>query len=80
MAAQIGDEVGITYDWDGEGPPPAPGAGLVTATGRCYLITEARRVRSRVHPRRFALRAAVIELADAPELLLTLSWGARHRT
>lgn len=69
----------ITYDFDGEGDAPASGDVLRTARGRCRLVVEARRVRSRVHPSRWALRVVSIEPPLHPSVrVLSLRWNPRN--
>ena len=64
MKAELGQEVGITYDWKGDGRGPQAGDVLRTRTGRCYLVLRARQVRSKVSPCRLKLRAVVVDPAE----------------
>lgn len=71
--------VGITYDWDGpEDQAPAEGAVLQSKT-RHYLILEVRRVNSRVHRCRLAIRAAVIEEPPRGARIVPLVWYKRGK-
>lgn len=84
LSAPIGQEVGITYDWAGIGPEPGVGHGLVTSTSRAYVITEARKVNSKIHPNRYKLRAVVVNvedmLNDPPPVIFTLEWNPRKKS
>jgi hypothetical protein len=71
--APDGAVVRITYDARAE---VEPGHALVTSTGRCYVVLEAKQVRSR--PGRYSLRA-VVHQGAVPEgaRVHPLSWYAR---
>lgn len=80
MPAPPGTEIGLTYDWSGAGPPPGVGDWLRTRTGRLYMITSARRVRSSVSPCRLAFRAVILEeLPDEGCTIYPLVWNKRDR-
>lgn len=69
----------ITYDFDGEGPPPDVGSVLVsTKTGRCWEVVATRQVRSRKHPQRFSL---TVRRVESPEYgpTYTLVWKGRRK-
>lgn len=69
----------ITYDWSGEGAGPDSGDVLRTKRGRLRLVVRSRRVRSRVHPSRWALQ--VVDVAEAPAgvRVYELRWNKRER-
>lgn len=75
-------ERSITYDWNGsEDDPPREGDVLVSARS-LYLVVSIRRVRSRVHPCRWAIKAVKIGEEDLGqgERLLELRWNRRQKS
>ncbi len=78
-AIVYGREVSITYDWNGPGDQaPVAGDALQSKT-RFYLITEVRRVNSKVHPSRWRIKGVVAEDAAGAKRLLPLYWAKRGR-
>lgn len=71
----LGGEKGMTLDWDGE-DAPVVGDELRTTRTR-YLIVSLRRVRSRVHPSRWAVRMRPILAGDHPGRVFEFRWHAR---
>ena len=63
--AAPGDVVGIAYDAD-PGVELQPGDGLITRTGRTYVILEARQQLRGIHTGRWHLRCAVAD--EAPQV------------
>lgn len=59
----------LSYDLAPDRPDPAEGDVLRTEAGSSYLILGARRVRSSVHPRRFALDCERISREQADKAL-----------
>ena len=73
-----GETCKTTFDWFGDGEPPGEGDGLRTATGRTYLIIEARRVRSAVALCRMRYDLLVLGPADEqPGRVYGLRWNPR---
>lgn len=68
--------VAVTYDAD-PGITVQAGEALRTTTGRTYLVVNARRVRSRVAPNRFALRCVIVEGAPEDAKVHELRWYRR---
>jgi len=76
-----GETCKITYDWGGPGHPPQEGDGLVTSTGRRYLIVESResqKVRRNLCRMRYTVLVLSPEDPD-PDRVEGLVWDRRDR-
>lgn len=85
MTAPYGEEIGLTYDWDGPNDDhkhsPKPGCFLKTSSGRHYLVLTSRRVNSKVHQRRYKIQGLVIrpEEVKAADCVHELRWYSRDK-
>jgi len=86
MKPALGTPCALTYDWEGEDGKQAPGVGdvLVSTGGSGYLILEARRVRSTVHPCRWHYRCLRVDPRGDPKVTANASfhplfWHSRKR-
>jgi hypothetical protein len=81
--AQAGAIVTLTYDWWGDGLPPAPGDYLVSEAGSGYLI---RRARATARNGRWRFQCEKVEPGEIPADARVCSlewyrsvWGSKKR-
>lgn len=80
MRTQPGESCSLFIDLD-TGDQVAPSDVIVSSGGTCYLVTEARRVRSTVRPNRWSMSCVRIAAAEIPAdaRQIPLHWYPRSR-
>jgi hypothetical protein len=75
-----GEEVQITYDWNGPADKAPETGDVLRSPGSCYLILNAERVNSTVHPHRLKLKAVVINCGEVQRCkVFDLRWNPRGK-
>jgi len=75
MSSSPGEEIRITYDWNGPEDSGPETGDVLRSPRNCYLILDVHRVRTSYHPHRLKIKAVVISCGEVHQAkVFDLGW------